>query len=134
MQTDETTTDRIEGVNGGESGQEPPSDPPAAAPDPEPVESLLAHRRPRNVSGHYLVLAAFPPHGDAGPAFIELGWTKAHGDDHAKRIASRCPLWGPRILAGAKEPGGVVLRAVAGRSWPKTEATKVKADPRLVIG
>lgn len=140
MHNDETT--HIPGVEGDaeppETAQEPPSPPAAPEPEPDTPEPLLAHRRPRNVAGHYVVLCAFPPHDDdrdlPGPRYLELGWTKANDDGHAKRIASRCPVWGPRIRAGAAEKGGVILRAVAGRSWQKTEPTKIKADPRLVIG
>lgn len=126
--TTETSSDQLP-VNG---DQEPPSAPPAPPHEDTAPTPLLAARRPRSTRGQYIVLAAKVTEQEP-PRYRELGYTKAHSRDAAKKIAFACPVHGPRLKRTARE-AGVIVRAVALEHWPKTDPSKVETTESLVIG
>ena len=131
MNTDETAT--IDGLEDApQAPQEPTSQESTTAPAPAAPDPLLAARRPRNARGWYIVLAAKVTASEP-PRYRELGWTKAHSVDQAKRIALACPIHGPRLKKTARD-GGVLIRPVAAPNWPKVDPTKVETTESLVIG
>lgn len=129
--------DQQQAALGGQPEPEPPETPPQ-----QQTRHRLG-RRPQKSAGVYMVLAA-PLEGnpdDGPPAFLELGWYRAHGDDHAKRQAVADIEAGQTkedirdALKEALHEGGVILHPVPARSWPVTKPTRYNTPaPRLEIG